>query len=134
MCASINALRVVQHAMETVWEVLDFSANTIVFVYAGVLISARIYEGHQGIAGEASVLQAIDWAWAVLNWAVLVVIRFVTISIMKPLLNLRGEFSWSYVILATWGGLRGAVGLSLALLVDLESIQNGNLDSRCVPF
>jgi NhaP-type Na+/H+ or K+/H+ antiporter len=136
----------VQHAFHAVWETLEFIANTLVFFYFGVLISVRIWEGHQdGSPQEDSsalvednaiaekTLFASDWGYALLNWVLLNVIRLITLAIFKPVLNRVGSgFSWQDVLLATWAGLRGAVGLSLALIVDLAALQPGSdIDSRC---
>jgi NhaP-type Na+/H+ or K+/H+ antiporter len=133
--------------MHAVWDVLEFIANTLVFFYFGVLISVRIYEGHQTsvddetratgseadiTAAEEQTLFARDWGYAVLNWLLLLVIRLITLAFVKPVLARVGDgFSWKDVLLGTWAGLRGAVGLSLALIVDLASSQPGStIDSR----
>ena len=145
--SSSSSAAPVQHAMHTVWETLEFMANTFVFVYAGTLIAARIWEGHHGsitVFGEASTaaeedapaeqtLFGKDWAYALLNWVLLNVIRFVTLALMKPVLNTVNDgFSWTDVALATWAGLRGAVGLSLALVVDLQALQGeAGASQRC---
>eukprot|EP00892_Ulva_mutabilis_P004618 jgi/Ulvmu1/2528/UM138_0033.1 len=139
----------VGHAMHIFWEVAEFIANTLVFFYFGIIIAERIWVGHNGAdddnvtvvlveedaaatapvdtsSGDA-VLRGQDWGWAVLNWIVLNVIRFVTISILKPFMGQFADgFSWKDVIMATWAGLRGAVGLSLALIVYLEEREARN--------
>ena len=44
--------------------------------------------------------------------------RFFVIGALTPLLMHIGySIDWKQVIVVTWGGLRGAVGLSLALVV-----------------
>lgn len=84
-------------------------------------------------------LYASDWGWAVLAWLLLLVIRLVCISLAKPFLNLFGDgLSWADVAICTWAGLRGAVGLSLALIIDLASAQQGPeterpIDTRRAP-
>ena len=137
----------VQHSMHAVWDVLEFMANTLVFFYFGVLISVRIYEGHQQAADAETIdsgvqadinaeqeqtLFAKDWGYAVLNWVLLFFIRLIVLALVKPVLSRVGDgFSWKDVLLGTWAGLRGAVGLSLALIVDLASQQPGStIDSR----
>ncbi|KAG1651400.1 Sodium/hydrogen exchanger 8 [Nymphon striatum] len=47
----------------------------------------------------------------------------VTITILSPLLRRLGYgLSWKFGVIMTWGGLRGAVGLCLALLVSQHNI------------
>ena len=125
--------------MHIFWDVLEFMANTVVFFYFGIIIAARIWDGHQSSTFEQGdeaasnltespvdrkLLEGKDYGYAVLNWVFLNLIRLAVIAAMQPLLNRHGDgFSWRDVLLATWAGLRGAVGLSLALIVDLESIE-----------
>lgn len=129
----------VQHAMHIFWEVAEFIANTLVFFYFGVIIAERIWTGHRGTDDghvvEEAVLTGADWGWAVLNWVVLNVIRFCTISALKPFMGMFSDgFSWKDVVMATWAGLRGAVGLSLALIVYLAQREGGsNIDPTFAP-
>lgn len=133
--------------MHIFWEVSEFIANTLVFFYFGVIIADRIWAGHRGSSEEESalrlargateeaVLKGADWGWAVLNWIVLNIIRFCTISMLKPLMSQFSDgFSWKDVVMATWAGLRGAVGLSLALIVYLEEREGkSDIDPSCAP-
>jgi NhaP-type Na+/H+ or K+/H+ antiporter len=124
------------------WEVLEFLANTLVFFYFGIIISLRISNGHEepvtptgshAGTGAVSLLNASDYGYAVLNWVLLNLIRLLTLIILKPVLNHFGDgFSWKDVIMATWAGLRGAVGLSLALILDLAARNDkASIDRRC---
>ena len=120
--------------MHLFWEVAEFIANTLVFFYFGVIVAERVYVGHTPQSGEEALLKGSDWGWAIMNWIMLNLIRFTTISLLKPLMNrisVEG-FSWYDVIVATWAGLRGAVGLSLGLILYLESIEEGSrINARC---
>ena len=50
------------------------------------------------------------------------VIRFVMIFLMLPVLSRLGYgLTWREAIILAWGGLRGAVGLALALFVSLDN-------------
>lgn len=131
--------------MHIFWDVLEFMANTVVFFYFGIVIAARIWDGHKSssegeedAAGNLTedgvsdtllppgekLLEGKDYGYAILSWVFLNIIRLVVISVLQPLLNHHGDgFSWRDVLLSTWSGLRGAVGLALALIVDLESIE-----------
>lgn len=51
-------------------EELEFVANTLVFILAGVVIGGRIYESsHDG----SNLIQAQDWGYALLLWVYLTV-------------------------------------------------------------
>jgi NhaP-type Na+/H+ or K+/H+ antiporter len=124
----------VQHSMHLFWEVTEFMANTLVFFVFGVIIAERIYVGYNPADGSEALLKVEDWGWAVLNWVLLNAIRFVTLVICKPFMTWTSaeEFTWIDVIVATWAGLRGAVGLSLALIVYLTSAApDSKIDVKC---
>lgn len=126
----------VQHSMHLFWEVAEFMANTLVFFVFGVIVAERIYVGHNPPEGGPPDLEGADWGWAIANWVFLNLIRFCTISMLKPLMNRVGAdgFTWYDVIVATWAGLRGAVGLSLGLIIYLTAVNDPEkgLDQKCV--
>lgn len=96
----------VNEFMETFWELLTYMANTLVFIIVGVVIAVKV-----------------DFSWShfailLLLYVALNLFRFVMIMLLYPLmkhlgygLNRRESF------ILTWGGLRGALGLTLALMV-----------------
>jgi hypothetical protein len=122
-----------QHSMHLFWEVAEFIGNTLVFFVFGVIIAERIYVGYNPEGDTDAILRGEDWGWAMLNWVLLNAIRFVTLVVLKPVMSRIGEeFTWVDVIVATWAGLRGAVGLSLGLLVYLTSVApNSRIDAQC---
>ena len=68
-----------------------------------------------------------DFGWLLFTWFALVVIRCFTIAILWPVLKwLEQRYShahqleWKDGVVMAWGGLRGAVGLALALVVQEE--------------
>ena len=68
----------------------------------------------------------VTWSWIALLFGLyflLHVIRFGFILLVKPILNLTGyEFNFKHSIIVSYGGLRGAVGLALALIVTHSEI------------
>eukprot|EP00429_Kryptoperidinium_foliaceum_P053640 CAMPEP_0176094428 /NCGR_PEP_ID=MMETSP0120_2-20121206/47319_1 /TAXON_ID=160619 /ORGANISM="Kryptoperidinium foliaceum, Strain CCMP 1326" /LENGTH=888 /DNA_ID=CAMNT_0017428371 /DNA_START=190 /DNA_END=2856 /DNA_ORIENTATION=- len=97
-----------KQAMLEFWHVVETIGNTLVFFLAGMLTGVSIPEH-----------ELEDFSWALLAWVFLVGIRFATIAVLWPLLNRAGDAHVSLrdVIVMTWGGLRGLVGLALAILV-----------------
>ena len=102
----------IQHSMHHFWEVLTYAANTIVFILAGFLIVADI------LLGELDI-KASDLGWGILLYLCLNIIRFVVTAMLFPWMNYyKGHvLSMRETFIAIWSGLRGAVGLALALVV-----------------
>ena len=102
-------------AMERVWHTLEFVGNTIIFLLAGALV------------GEALTLEHIqlgrDFGWLLVIWVLAVVVRGLMLVAFWPVLR-RCEGMSKYQklkahdgVVMCWGGLRGAVGLALAIVV-----------------
>jgi len=103
--------------VETVWHALDFVFNTIVFMLAGLIVGATA----AGRAGGESV-DASDWGWIVVIYIFCQLIRAAMVFLLYPALRYFGYgMDIPEAIVLTWGGLRGAVGLVLALIVDEEA-------------
>lgn len=91
---------------------LSFIANTLIFFLAGVVIVAEFQHFH--LAGILIVLLA---------WIGIMLIRFGITFLFKPVMNRLGpKVSAPQAAVISWGGLRGAVSLALALVVA------GNMD------
>ena len=54
---------------------IEYFANTLIFVISGVIIAGRIYAGHQ--ASSPHILTGMDYAWAVALWLLLLVSPYV---------------------------------------------------------
>ncbi|KAL0050974.1 hypothetical protein WJX82_011388 [Trebouxia sp. C0006] len=63
----------VQDPVTVCWEVIEYFANTLIFVISGVIIAGRIYAGHQD--SSPHILTGMDYAWAVALWLLLLVVR-----------------------------------------------------------
>jgi len=97
-------------AMHHFWEMIEYIANTLVFVMAGVIITKR------GFLETA--IAWYDWPLLAALYALLHVIRAIAIAVFLPCLRATGYGLGSREFLVlTWSGLRGAVGLVLALQV-----------------
>ncbi|KAK3608482.1 hypothetical protein CHS0354_010327 [Potamilus streckersoni] len=101
------------------WETLAYLANTLIFIIVGMVIAEKaIFEIH-----------GIDWFYMFSLYFGLFVIRGLVIAIFSPILRHTGYgMSWKEGIVMTWGGLRGAVGLALALQV----AHNDTIDQETV--
>ena len=99
------------HAVHHVWSYIGFIAETVIFIVSGIIMGQRIMSDHE--------LTHDDYFKLVGVYIVLHFIRFFCILMFWPCLRKMGYgMSFKQVILCTYAGLRGAVGLSLALMVD----------------
>jgi len=97
-----------EHAVHTVWALVGFYAETMIFMLAGMFF---------GMEMTAELFKDNFWKSIVL-YLFLIVIRLCLLMITKPILGLTGyPIEYSHVLLMTWGALRGALGLFLAMIV-----------------
>ena len=99
--------------MHAVWHYIGFTAETVIFAMTGLIL------------GEIMV-KHVSWSWIVLLFGLyfmLLVIRFGFILLVMPILNRTGyEFNIKHCVIVSYGGLRGAIGLALALIVTHSEI------------
>ena len=96
----------VNRFMDQFWELMSYIANTLIFIIVGVVIAMKI-----------------ELSWTSLGLLFLVyvgvnVVRMLVILILYPIMKKTGyglTFRESFIL--AWGGLRGALGLTLALMV-----------------
>ena len=148
-CSLVIAARAWPHfcshnMVEHVWHTIEFLANTLIFMLAGLIIGDVFYhetqttkifqvQHHFHKATNTSVeglkllefktsatVTASDVGWLFLLYVVCVAIRFVVLCACYPLIKAgrcQHKFNLREVLLMCWGGLRGAVGLALAITV-----------------
>mmetsp|Transcript_5431 Transcript_5431/g.9149 ORF Transcript_5431/g.9149 Transcript_5431/m.9149 type:complete len:461 (+) Transcript_5431:541-1923(+) len=99
-----------EHSVHHVWGYIGFVAETVIFILTGVIMGERA-------VGETQI-GFNDYMKLIGTYLMLHVIRFIMIFIFWPLLSKMGYgMSFNQVILCSYAGLRGAVGMSLALIV-----------------
>jgi CPA1 family monovalent cation:H+ antiporter len=106
LCGSVAAERGMSQrtraAVDVFWEYVAFALNSVVFLLMGF----RIH--------PAALLA--DWLPIVAAWAAVTVARAAVLYGATAILRFtRGEVHWRWTIVATWSGLRGALGMTLAL-------------------
>ena len=98
---------------------MGYLANTVIFVLVGVVVTEQALND----------VSAADWVILVALYLGLPVIRGITFAALSPVLARIGYgVSWRSIIIMTWGGLRGAVGLLLALIV----VRNSAIDTATI--
>lgn len=100
-----------EHAVHHVWGYIGFVAETIIFIMSGLVMGKRAVSDNN--------IGAMDYVKLVVGtYPILHVIRFGIILLFWPLLQRIGYgLTFNQLVLCAYAGLRGAVGLSLALMV-----------------
>ena len=92
--------------MEHFWELLTYIANTLIFILVGVVIAEKV-----------------DFSWGALGVLILIyialnLIRFAMIMLLYPVMKRLGYgLTRRESVILTWGGMRGALALTLDLMV-----------------
>lgn len=109
-------LIVEREAMLGIWHMIETIGNAIVFFLSGAM------------TGKAMLaIEMIDFVWAFVVYLAITVIRLVMFLMFLPLLRKLGQnVSGKDVLMMSWGGLRGMVGLALAILVQ-KDLADGNI-------
>ena len=103
-----------ERSLHHFWEMLTFVANTTLFILTGVIIAKTTNE-----STLAGTLNASDLGWSLLVYLEVLFARAAVIGILFPILTRRGYgLTFADATVCWWGGLRGAVGLALALAVN----------------
>lgn len=93
--------------VEKFWELIDESLNAILFVLVGIEMVVFTFIRHY-------------WLLGIISIAILLLARFVPIALPSFLFKKKIQFKFDVVKLLTWGGLRGALSIAMALSL-LES-------------
>mmetsp|Transcript_17731 Transcript_17731/g.34942 ORF Transcript_17731/g.34942 Transcript_17731/m.34942 type:complete len:802 (-) Transcript_17731:461-2866(-) len=95
--------------MEHFWDQAEFFANSVLFGIAGLYIADDLLEG---------LIKGYDWGFLFLLYVLLMVIRGIAVTMLYPAMYKLGYgFNVKEAIVTTWGGLRGAVGLTLSFAI-----------------
>ena len=116
---SNHVSRRVEGSLAVVWDVLEYVANTVIFVLSGAVIASRIYVNLTD--SKITDINLRQLPYALLLWVYLLLVRVFTFVIFSPLL-VRAAYGLSFqdMVILSWSGLRGAVGLALSLFVLLD--------------
>ncbi len=92
--------------MKEFWELLSYIANTLIFIIIGVIIAEKVSFGWRDVAVLLAVYVGIT------------LIRMAMITLFYPIMKRSGYgLNRRESVILCWGALRGALGLTLALMV-----------------
>lgn len=94
--------------MHAVWGMIEWICNTLIFLLAGLII------GHSTIEN----VRPTDWLYLFVFYFALMITRLCIICLLYPWLSTTGhKCTWKEALFMSWAGLRGALGMALALIV-----------------
>lgn len=100
-----------EHGMHAFWHMAEFLANTLIFFLSGTLTAKSVNQ----------YIEMKDVGYLALLYVLVIVIRFFMMFLFMPILSRIGMgTNWKDICVISWGGLRGAVGLALALQVNAD--------------
>lgn len=110
--------------MESFWSYAVFIAETSIFLIAGVLVGVNVFNIYKMI-DTSHVIGLFE------IYAIVLIARYLSILIFQPRLsNLGYGLQWKESLVIAYGGLKGAIGISFAMIVfeDAEySLKTRNL-------
>lgn len=97
-----------QKAMHSVWSIMEWSFNTLIFLLAGLILGHRKF----------TYLSPIDWLLLPVLYLMLMLVRVFVLTIFYPVVSRIGhKLSLPEAIFMSWAGLRGALAIVLGLIV-----------------
>src|SRR5690606_37809683 len=100
----------VSHFLHRFWETLGYIANTLIFFLVGIVIAQKLHETSWGELGLVCVI-----------YGGVMAIPFALVFAFGPVTSRSSDgISSKDNLVISWGGLRGAVSLALALIVSQD--------------
>jgi NhaP-type Na+/H+ or K+/H+ antiporter len=118
------------HASHAFWSEVGYLATAMIFMVAGVASNEKI---NRFLDETTTTLDTDDGEFHVghqisMNFVLYIILTFIRAAVVgafAPILTKIGYgLTWKEAFVMVWGGLRGAVSLSLALLVDGNHLIN----------
>lgn len=103
--------------LSNVWEAIEHLGNTLLFALGGVVWGNIVSQG--ALLRELNVFTASDWGLLLALYVFVMLIRSVMVLVSYPVISNVGlKTNFREAGFMVWGGLRGSVGIALALALD----------------
>ncbi|MGK3741269.1 MAG: NhaP-type Na+/H+ or K+/H+ antiporter [Bacillariaceae sp.] len=103
--------------MDDFFSITEHILNTILFTLGGLVWGAEIVRNHNSLLWSGT-----DWGYLILLYVLLHVIRACLFVSVYPITSRIGlSTTWPETLFQIYGGLRGAVGLALAIALENET-------------
>lgn len=118
LAAKASTKFVSHDSVHSVWHMIEFCGNTLVFMVAGMIFAHAFHPAN----ARGFVVQTSDWILLFQNYLMAMVIRTVMLMLMYiPLYYSGPRVSFGEFVVMAWAGLRGAVGLLMAVMVSVDT-------------
>eukprot|EP00122_Pirum_gemmata_P001161 Pgem_evm1s1037 len=102
----------IEERIHSMWEIFSWWLNALLFAISGLILADRLLEDN---------LTSLDYVNGFILYLWIHVTRVISIIVQFPILHYFGyNLSFGDYTILAYGGLRGAIALALALLVDEE--------------
>lgn len=103
--------------LEDFWMLVEHLLNTLLFSLGGLVWGTII----ANTGDRTGTFTGRDWGYLVLLYIILTAIRFALFAICFPVISRIGlKSNWKEMVFQSFSGLRGAIGISLAIFLDNE--------------
>lgn len=110
-----------EHAVHHVWSFVGFCAETMIFLLTGNIIAIQVFK-------EDTIIGFDDWWKLLCLYFMLNMLWFFLVFVFSWIISKIGyNLDSKQLTILSFGGLRGAVGLSLALIVKLDPLINSEV-------
>eukprot|EP01061_Rhynchopus_euleeides_P028156 TRINITY_DN4580_c0_g1_i1.p1 TRINITY_DN4580_c0_g1~~TRINITY_DN4580_c0_g1_i1.p1 ORF type:complete len:353 (+),score=141.15 TRINITY_DN4580_c0_g1_i1:260-1318(+) len=100
----------VEHSLHEFWHMTVYLTNTCIFALAGMIVALKAFDN----------ITLVDLYYLGVVYVTINVVRILVLLLFTPALYLfKYKLSVGESALVAWGGLRGAVGLALALIIQV---------------
>ena len=102
-----------EHDLHSVWSYIQYSCETLIFVLTGIVVGVKMV--------SESTITGWDWLKMLIFWVLMIAVRAIMVLTFLPILKGSGYgITKKEIIVLIYGGLRGALGLCLSLMVGVD--------------